>query len=260
MLLDEAPEPVRHDSMSLGDVVLVPNMPADARFTLCFIPGRYQFDLSSDPHAGGDFRHALPVETLTPREGVSNASKLVTGGLRPAMKARSRMWSLDTHAEAIESIIQMANSPEGKDILLGIEPEERADAILERVFEEPSEGPLAPVVRDLRNEFSEKAWEHVLRAAIEPLAREAEVLHTGGRDEQGADVVVHYPDPFEPEKPFVIAIQVKDWVGAAGGQVGEQLKKGCPILPRIRKASSQARNTGRHLRCFDSGRPQPGAN
>jgi hypothetical protein len=157
------------------------------------------------------------LKSLTPREGVSNASKLVTAGLRRAMKARSRMWSLDTHAEAIESILQTANSAEGKDLSLGSEPEERADAILEKVFEEPSEGPLVPVARDLRNEFSDKAWEHVLRAAIEPLAREAEVLHSGGPDEQGADVVVHYPNPFEPEKPFVIAIQVKDWVGAAGG-------------------------------------------
>jgi hypothetical protein len=102
------------------------------------------------------------------------------------------MWSLDTHVEAIELIIQKANSAEGKDLLLGIEPEERADAILERVFEEPSEGPLASVVRDLRYEFSNEAWEHVLRAAIDPLVREAEVLHTGGPDEQGADVVINY--------------------------------------------------------------------
>ena len=225
MLLDEAPEPYRHDSMKGDDVVLVPNMPADARFTLCVIVGEYRFDLSSDPRAGGDFRHVLPVRILTPSEGVSNASKLVTGGLLRAMKARSRMWSLDTHAAAIESIIQMANSPEGKDLLLGIEPEELADAILERVFEEPSEGPLASVVKDLRTAFSNEAWEHVLRAALEPLARETEVLHTGGPNEQGADVVIHYPNPFDPERPFVIAIQVKDWTGAAGGQVGEQLKK-----------------------------------
>jgi hypothetical protein len=225
MLLDEAPELYRHDSMNLDDVVLVPNMPADARFTLCAIVGEYQFDLSSDPRAGGDFRHMLPVKVLTPSGGVSNASKLVTAGLRRAMKARSRMWSLDTHAEAIESIIRMANSPEGKDLLLGIEPEERADAIVEKVFEEPSEGPLAPVVSDLRNEFSNEAWEHVLRAALEPLARETEVIHTGGPNEQGADVVIHYPNPFEPEKPFVVAIQVKDWVGTAGAEVGEQLEK-----------------------------------
>jgi hypothetical protein len=135
------------------------------------------------------------------------------------------MWSLDTHVEAIESIIQTANSAEGKDLLLGIEPEERADAILERVFEEPSEGPLAPLVRELHNEFSNEAWEHVLRAAIEPLVREAEVLHTGGPNEQGADVIIDYPNPFELEKPFAVAIQVKDWVGAAGSQVAEQLKK-----------------------------------
>jgi hypothetical protein len=110
----------------------------------------FHIEKLGNPHAAGDFRHALPIKILTPREGVSNASKLVTGGLRRAMKARSRMWSLDTHAEAIESIIQTANSPEGKDLLLGIEPEARADAILEKVFEEPSEGPLASVVSDLR--------------------------------------------------------------------------------------------------------------
>jgi hypothetical protein len=258
MLLDESPDPVRHDSMNFGDVVLVPNIPEDARFTLCAIVGRYQFDLSSDPRGLGDFRHALPVEIVTPREGVSNASKLVTAGLRRAMKARSRMWSLDMHAETIKSIIQTANSPEGKDLLLGIEPEERADAILEKVFEEPSEGPLAPVVRDLRNEFSNEAWEHVLRAPIEPLAKEAEVFHTGGPDEQGADIVVHYPNPFEPEKPFVIAVQVKDWVGAAGGQVDEQFEK--VVRSRIRQASSQTRNTSWRLRCFDSGRRQSGTN
>src|SRR5262249_24595508 len=124
---------------------------------LCGIVGRYQFDLSSDPRAGGDFRHALPIKILTPREGVSNASKLVTAGLQRTMKARSRMWSLDTHAEAIESIIQTANSLEGKDLLLGIELEERADPILGKVFEEPSERPLAPMVKDLRNAFSNEA-------------------------------------------------------------------------------------------------------
>ena len=90
MLLDEAPELHRHDSMSLDDVVLVPNMPSEGRFTLCAIVGQYQFDLSSDPRAVGDFRHALPVKVLTPWEGVSNASKLVTAGLQRTMKARSR--------------------------------------------------------------------------------------------------------------------------------------------------------------------------
>jgi hypothetical protein len=143
--------------MNLDDVVLVPNMPSEGRFTLCAIVGQYQFDLSSDPRAVGDFRHALPVKVLTPWEGVSNASKLVTAGLQRTMKARSRMWSLDTHAEAIESIIQTANSLEGKDLLLGIEPEERADPILGKVFEEPSEMPLAPIVKDLRNAFSNEA-------------------------------------------------------------------------------------------------------
>jgi hypothetical protein len=120
MLLDEAPEQIRSDSMGTGDIVLVPNVPADARFVLCRITGAYRFDLSSDSRAGGDFRHALPVEIITPQEGFSNASKEVKGGLRRAMKARSRMWSLDTHADEVEAIIRVANSPEGKDLLLGI--------------------------------------------------------------------------------------------------------------------------------------------
>jgi hypothetical protein len=241
MLLHEAPEQIRSDSMSIGDVILVPNMPADARFVLCRIKGPYRFDLSSDSRAGGDFRHALPVEIIAPREGVSNASKAVKSGLRRAMKARSRMWSLDAHAEEVESIIKVANSPEGKDLLLGIEPEERADAILERLFEEPSEGPLGPIVKDLRDEFSNEAWEHLLRAAIEPLAKESEVVHTGGPSEQGADVIIRYRNPFEPEKPFVVAIQVKDWVGTAGSHIAEQLRR---VVQSFAKS--------------DSKRPKPG--
>lgn len=225
MLLDEAPEQIRSDSMNVGDVILVPNMPADARFVLCRITGSYRFDLSSDPRGGGDFRHALPVEVIAPSEGVANASKLVKARLRAALKTRSRMWSLDAHAEAVESILQVANSAEGKDLLLGIEPEERADAILEGLFEEPSDGPLGPLVKQLRDEFSNEAWEHLLRAAIEPLAAESEVIHTGGPDEQGADVIIRYPNPLEPERPFVVAIQVKDWFGMAGSHVAEQLKR-----------------------------------
>ena len=141
------------------------------------------------------------------------------------MKTRSRMWSLDGQAEAIESIIQVAKSPEGKDLLLGIEPEERADAILERLFEEPTDGLLAPLVKSLRDEFSNEAWEHLLRAAIETLATEAESIHTGGPNEQGADVIIRYPNPFESDRPFVVAIQVKDWTGTACPHIAEQLKR-----------------------------------
>jgi hypothetical protein len=225
MLLEEAPEQLRADSMSVGDIILVPNMPADARFVLCRITGSYRFELPSDPRSGGDFRHALPVELISPREGIANAGKLVKGGLKRALKARSRMWCLDTYSEVIEAIIKVANSPEGKDLLLGIEPEERADAILERLFEEPTDGILGPLVANLRSEFSDEAWEHLLRAAIEPLATEAEVIHTGGPNEQGADVLIHYPNPLEPDKPFVVAIQVKDWTGKAESYVAEQLRK-----------------------------------
>jgi hypothetical protein len=59
-------------------------------------------------------------------------------GTRPPHSPSAYSRVRDAHAEEVESIIKVANSPEGKDLLLGIEPEERADAILERLFEEPS--------------------------------------------------------------------------------------------------------------------------
>jgi hypothetical protein len=225
MLLGEAPEQVRHDSMNVGDLVLVPNMPTEGRFTLCEITGPYQFNLSADPRAGGDLGHALPVKILTPREGVSNASKLVMGGLQRSMKSRGRMWSLDAHAEVIESIIQVADSPQGKDLLIGTDPEQRVEEMLEILFEEPSKGPLAPIIDNLQKEFSNESWEHILRAALEPLVRESDVLHTGGRNEQGADVLIRFANPFDQDTPFVVAIQVKDWTGVAGERITEQLKR-----------------------------------
>jgi hypothetical protein len=48
MLLDEAPEQIRSDSMNMGDVILVPNMPADARFVVCRIKG---FELPNTPRS-----------------------------------------------------------------------------------------------------------------------------------------------------------------------------------------------------------------
>jgi hypothetical protein len=104
------------------------------------------------------------------------------------MKGRSRMWSLDAYAEAIELIIRKAASPDSKDLLTGTDPEERADAIIEKVFDEPSSGPLASITGEFYKTFVSEHWEQVLRAALEPLVSEAEVLHTGGPIEQGADV------------------------------------------------------------------------
>jgi hypothetical protein len=74
MLLEEEPEQLRSDSMNVLDIILVPNMPADAAFVLCRIMGAYRVGLSSDSRAGGDFRRALPVEVITHRDGVAYAA------------------------------------------------------------------------------------------------------------------------------------------------------------------------------------------
>jgi hypothetical protein len=52
MLGNDSPPSMRSDAMQIGDIVLVPNMPTDGRFTLCRITGPYEWNYSSDPRGG----------------------------------------------------------------------------------------------------------------------------------------------------------------------------------------------------------------
>lgn len=75
-------------------------------------------------------------------------------------------------------------------------------------------------------------WEPVLCYALTLLMQNIEVMHTGGPSEQGADIEIRIPNPFTLNKkqdvddyPFIVVIQVKDYVGTIGVEVSVQLKR-----------------------------------
>ena len=65
--------------------------------------------------------------------------------------------------------------------------------------------------------------EPLLQKALEPLFP-VSVLHTGGPRERGADLEIVIPNPFEEDRNWIVAVQVKDYKGEVGPEVAGQLK------------------------------------
>ena len=65
-------------------------------------------------------------------------------------------------------------------------------------------------------------WEPVLREALESLFP-VSVLRTGGRNEHGADIEIVISNPFEENRDWIVAVQVKDYEGKVGAEVADQL-------------------------------------
>ena len=50
------------------------------------------------------------------------------------------------------------------------------------------------------------------------------VVRTGGPKERGADLEIVIPNPFEENRDWIVAVQVKDYEGEVGAEVAEQLE------------------------------------
>jgi hypothetical protein len=250
MLLDQAPQKFRQDAMKLSDIV--PNTPSDGAFTLCQITGAYDYQIPESAGANGDLRRMLKVEVLTGSGGVSNSSELVSSGLHRSLRAQGRLWSLTPHADAIETILKAARDPLKEGQLRGITPIDLADEEVENLFEDPINGALGETFKALRQKICNEGWEHVLKAALEPLVNGTEVIHTGGPAEKGRDLVIQYSNPFNLGMPFLVAVQVKDWTDVVDAGVSKQLKQ----IIEDAKSRKEGRLIGIVLAITDAG-PSP---
>lgn len=219
MLGEAAPDP--DDALRIGDLVLVPNLPEDGLFTLCRLTGPYDFRI--DP-AIGDLGHVRAVEVLTP-QGVNFRHSLVDAPLARSLRCRSRLWWLGDHMASLAAILAEAKGDRAAQLSQGSNHVARADAKVGPVLSDSLDGLVKGIERPLRQALQSAEWETVLREALAPLVRGVEVKHTGGPNEKGADLEVHIPNPFEPDEPWVIAMQVKDYGGEVGPQVIGQLEQ-----------------------------------
>ncbi len=66
-------------------------------------------------------------------------------------------------------------------------------------------------------------WEKVLATAAKTHFPTADVRHTGGPNEAGADIEIILPNPFGGT-PWIVVVQVKDYEGQVGDHVVGQLR------------------------------------
>ena len=206
-----------NDAIMVGDLVLLPNIPVNGQFSICEVTGDYQYGEPLADH--GDFRHMLPVKRLG--FPVANSHAMVPDTLRTRLKARNRIVRLHEFHDNLMELSKLSakdagTASSGVERVLSIAQSELQDTATE----------FADKLRAVFNNSLQAAeWEKAIAVGLEPLLREAEVIHTGGPKERGADLELRFPNPFDSERGWVVLIQVKDYKGKVEAEKAEQLEQ-----------------------------------
>lgn len=89
------------NSVQIGDLVVVPHMPAENRISLARVVGLYEFG----PAEGwADYRHVLPVELLSGASGLEVNSPTISRRLRASLGNQHRMWNIDPVGPDVERL------------------------------------------------------------------------------------------------------------------------------------------------------------
>lgn len=213
--------PASWNPIQVGDIILVPNMPNDGFFTLCRVTGDYSYSKDTDVH---DLRHMLPVEVIT-KGGVAYSNENVDAALRQSLRFRGRLWNINPYKDCVDKIISLVEK--GKESVLreGADHVDRAKRTVAADIITSVDNLSEKIVKKLRSVLQGAEWEPVLCYALDPLMRNIQIEHTGGPSECGADIVINIPNPFDELAPWIIVIQVKNYIGEIGVEVAEQLKQ-----------------------------------
>lgn len=190
------------DGLKVGDVVLLPNIPVYGRWAMAHVTGPYRYAVHPEH---GDYGHIRPVQPLLTPDGqlavIHPDHALIPAGLRRSMTCRSRMWSLDGFADAIEEVIASLSS--GKPMDTGQTRDERFSSFVcsmrEQAFKLIDHGWGGAELEDLVLRVLERRYR-----TAHPGAR---VEHKGGAGEHGIDVLVTLPDPLGVS--LKVGVQVK---------------------------------------------------
>lgn len=210
------------DGIRPGDLVVVPRYPDDGRFLVVEVAGPYEFDpieLVGDRDVNGlgrDYGHILPVKL--PRSNptpVLSSDVLLSAGLKRSLTCRSRLWCLDEHAEVLDGLWERLVAGEYREV-----PWDAANALQSMIDVAMTHvrGPLeAALLKELDHGFAASHLELVVLELLRHAYPGAEVQHTGGPKEHGADVVVRWSDPLSDEQglDWTLLVQVKCWRGMA---------------------------------------------
>lgn len=216
------------DSVHIGDVILVPNLPDYGYFMLVRVTGPYRYEpIILDPsqdycELGQDYGHILPVELITP-EGVNKFADIVDARIRSTLRTPMRMWNLDDYADSIERII--AERSKGHDVLTATTGEGRLASAWESALAAASKELTDKLGAQLDSKFQAAEWEEPIKLVFQTLYPNSELVWTAGPSENGADLVLKIPDHFSGGLPWIVLIQVKNYLGTIGPDVLIQLRK-----------------------------------
>ncbi|MGK4008376.1 hypothetical protein WMF31_37535 [Sorangium sp. So ce1036] len=199
------------DSIQEGDVILVPHLPEERHWSIARVLGPYRFEI---PKKTKDYGHILPVELLSGDRPVGFKARGVAAGLRQTMRNLSRLWNVDHLGAQIQQIVgNLGKAAEAIDV-----EEDRLEALLRELE-------LAGLER-FKFHFQGAEFEAPCVRLLKMLYGEANVEHTGGRSENGADAICTYRDPLGV--PHRVAVQIKMWTWDADWtRPLEQIKKAC---------------------------------
>lgn len=194
------------DGLQDGDIVLLPNLPADGSWLIARIDGAYAFDRSPGFEGHGHVRPMKIVRRPNGELGVVHPTFWrVPAGLRRSTRVARRMWSLDPHSEAVEEIV--AAIERGETTATPTDAEERFDRLADDV--------RAHAGKLIDQAFGAAEFEHVVVRVLGAHYRashpQAQVEHTGGPAEHGVDLLIRYPDPLG--MTLEVGVQVKKHKG-----------------------------------------------
>lgn len=198
-----------------GTRLLLPNMPRAGRFMLVEVTGPYEFDILRGLQ---DYGHILPIKIPGQQQGFSNNDPRLPARLRQSLRCRSRGWSLDEHETVLAKLWDDAVTGQS------LQTPRTTESVLKHAYATAVETIRAPLLEKflsvLEQGFYAAQFEAPCHVLLQKIYPEAEVEHTGGSGEHGADLVVSWQDPLIEEKSeaaqsWQVVVQVKCWKGTA---------------------------------------------
>lgn len=204
-LLDSEPDGIR-----IGDVIVTPHLPHYGEWSIARVTRPYRFDI---PATHGDYGHIVPVELLTARRPVNPYERAVSAKLRQTMRCQLRLWNIDTLGPEVEQIAR------------AIQAGEPGDSVAERLPEVLCSLEVA-VWEALQYHYHGAEFEEPCLMLLKSLYGEANVEHTGGSSERGADAICRYTDPVGVQHCAAVQIKMWEW-DAAWTRPLDQIKQAC---------------------------------
>jgi len=210
-----------------GDWILLPNLPEYGPFFLVAeVTGDYYFDVlplseKTDVNdLGQDYGHVLPVRLITER-GISRYADIVDAGIRSTLKTPMRMWNVDGYRDAIETLIKGYKT--GGDFSAAASGTARLQTAWEIALSHAAQLLQERLGSELNARFQAAEWEEPIVLILKNLYPGADVRWVAGPQEHGADIIIQLPNHFGG-LPWLIVVQVKNYMGEIGSATLEQLK------------------------------------